>query len=94
MKNKILTFLLMGLFAVSLTNCSEEDEEVCEQDEICASESVTTCCDNDVCTWQYDGRTYSEDELAQLASDLGCTSAVADLIPSLQALAAKAQAQL
>ncbi len=88
MKNKWTSLLLIGFFALALTNCKEEDKETCEQDEICTNKNVTTCCDDTTCTWQYNDKTYTEDELGQLATDLGCT-AEADLIPSLQALALK-----
>ncbi|WP_020529678.1 hypothetical protein [Flexithrix dorotheae] len=69
-------FFILGLVTFALTNCDEEpeSEKSCSQDEICTSKNVTACCDDMVCVYEYDGKEYQEDELDQLAEDLGCSS--------------------
>ncbi len=62
--------------AFFFTQCGE-DEETCEEDEICTV-SVSVCCDdNDVCTYTYDGEEYSESEIVD-ALESQCTSVVID----------------
>ena len=71
-----LSILCMGLLFVVNTGCEEEAAESCEQEEICEGKEVTACCEGDVCYYTYDGKKYQESEIAQLALDLNCTSAV------------------
>jgi len=50
-------------------------EEVCEQETFCEEQSVTYCCTDDTdCYYTYAGRIYSEDQLDELADDLGCNA--------------------
>ncbi|UXP33831.1 hypothetical protein N6H18_07700 [Reichenbachiella agarivorans] len=97
--------LVFGLTAVMLTNCDSAVDalESCSQEEICPSKDVTACCDNKECVYKYDGKEYPEDDIDQLADDLGCGSSSnarvastegAELIGRLQDLLAEAKAGL
>ncbi len=69
---KTLIFPLLILIGISITAMECEPEETCEQDEICETKFVTACCTEDDCVYKYDGKEYSEDQVGQLALDLGC----------------------
>jgi len=101
--NLLFVLFTIGLLSITLSNCGEtESPESCAQDEICTGKSVTTCCTNDACVYKYNGKDYQEDELDQLADDLGCTSGGArvaseekeQLKDQLRALLNKAKAGL
>ena len=88
---------------MTLSNCGEtESQESCAQDEICTDKSVTSCCTDGTCVFKYNGKEYTEDQLAELADDLGCNDGGAriaaegneQVIFNLQALMAKAKAGL
>ncbi|MDW7692411.1 hypothetical protein R9C00_13255 [Flammeovirgaceae bacterium SG7u.111] len=101
----VALILLLGAMVLTLTNCSEGDDPLksCSQEEICTAKNVTACCDEDVCTYQFDGKEYSEAQLDELADDLGCASSArlsADseereqLINQLRALVQRAKSGL
>jgi hypothetical protein len=67
--------LLLGILLVTWYSCEQDPEETCVPDEYCNEQIVTVCCDNnDVCVYKFNGKEYTEDQLGQLASDLGCVS--------------------
>jgi hypothetical protein len=70
----LLPVVLIGIF-LAILSCQEKSKDTCEQDTICESKEVSACCTDTVCVWKYNGKEYKKDELAQLAIDLGCTSA-------------------
>jgi hypothetical protein len=74
MKKSIILLSLLSItaFFIAIYSCKVDSKETCQQDEICTSKFVSACCTNDVCTYTYDGKEYSEDEIDQLAKDLGC----------------------
>lgn len=74
MKKLILLLSVLASVAVVIViySCNDDSKETCKQDEICTSKFVSACCTNDVCTYTYNGKEYSEDEIDQLAKDLGC----------------------
>jgi hypothetical protein len=68
----VLSTLLLGIVVTTWYSCEKDDEETCLQDEICEV-MVTVCCDNDdVCVYKYDGKEYTEDQVDDLAEELGC----------------------
>ena len=91
-----LPSLLLGIFFVFISGCSTTPEETCEQDEICTGKTVTACCNEAGCYYEFNGVKYGDDaeSKAKLANDLGCTySALAtyetdikDLILRLESL--------
>lgn len=91
-----LSVLLFGIFLAFVSGCSTTPEETCEQDEICTGKTVTACCSENDCYYEYNGVKYGDDaeSVARLATDLGCTQAsaptfkedIGDLILRLQAL--------
>lgn len=73
----LLPIFLLGLFFfVASCEKTEDPVETCEQDEICESKSVTVCCTDNVCVYKYNEKEYAdtEESLAKLAKDLGCTA--------------------
>ncbi len=74
-----LPLILIGLFIAIIPRCTTTPEESCEQDEICAGKTVTACCTETECYYEYNGVQYGDDSesLAALAAELGCTQAVA-----------------
>ena len=76
MKKKIfgITFILLGVFSAVWYSCetNKDPEETCLQDEICEGKLVTACCTETECVKKYNGQEYTEDQLGQLAEDLGC----------------------
>lgn len=75
-KSKIyLPFILLGLFVAFISGCETTPVESCEQDEICVGKTVTACCSESECYYEYDGIQYGDDKesLAALAVALGCT---------------------
>ncbi len=96
-----LPIFLMGLFFVWISGCTETPVETCAQDEICTGKSVTACCTDTKCYYQYNGVEYGDDaaSLAQLAAALGCAQAssstyeseIEDLVLRLEALSEIAQ---
>ena len=101
---KIFYFLSAATLGTLLTvwySCEKDPEESCKQDEICEAKFVTACCTDNDCVYKYNGNEYTEDQVDQLAIDLGCTTAVslksadadedlAGVIEQLKALMAKA----
>ena len=88
--------LLMGTFLAFVSGCTSTPQESCEQDEICTGKTVTACCSDIECYYEFNGVKYGDDteSVAKLATDLGCTQAsapgfkeeIGDLILRLQAL--------
>lgn len=88
--------LLTVVFLAFVSGCEPIADETCEQDEICTGKSVTVCCSDSGCYYQYNGIQYADDpqSLAKLAADLGCTYAlnpnyeqeIKDIILKLEAL--------
>ena len=70
-----LSVFILGIFATLISGCETTPLESCEQDEICTGKSVTACCNETECYYEYNGVKYGDDaqSLAQLAKDLGCT---------------------
>lgn len=99
MKN-ILRYALILLFPLALVSCNDDDDETCEQDEICPNVEVTVCCTDDECTYEYDGRTYNETEYADLVQNIDCDNAAAPfnedsfVNQKLEAMTLKAKARM
>lgn len=72
----LISFVLLAILVTTYYSCEKILEEICEQDEICEGKFVTACCTEDECVYKYNGKEYTEDQLDQLAEDLGCASAV------------------
>jgi hypothetical protein len=73
----LLSVILLGILVTTWYSCEAVPEETCEQDEICENKFVTACCTENECVYKYNGKEYTEDQIDQLAEDLGCgTSAV------------------
>jgi hypothetical protein len=70
-----LSVLLLGMFLTYVSGCTTTPLESCEEDEICTGKTVTACCNEDECYYEYNGVKYGDDpaSLAKLANDLGCT---------------------
>lgn len=91
-----LTVFLFGFFLIFISGCDTTPTESCEQDEICTGKSVTACCSDADCYYEFNGVQYGDDaaSMASLAVALGCTQASAptyqedidDLVLRLQAL--------
>jgi hypothetical protein len=107
MKKRVLLLLpvvaLFGIILFSQIGCDSNPLESCEQEEICTGKSVTACCtEGSSCKYTFNGKVYSEDELTQLAKDLGCTSRkstcydeeIVELVSRLEALMERAHAGL
>jgi hypothetical protein len=77
----ILSVVLLGIMA-TWYSCETDPEETCQQDEICEGKYVTACCTENECVYKYNGKEYTEDQLDELAEDLGCGSASGVLIKS------------
>lgn len=101
-----LSAILLGILVTTWYSCESDPsdpEESCAQDEICEGKTVSACCTEDACVWEYNGKEYTQDELDQLIADLGCAvayspeefkAAKASIIDQLQALLEKAHAGL
>ncbi len=78
MKKKfyLLSIILLGILLTTWYSCSTDPQETCELDEICTNKFVTACCTETECVYKYGGKEYAEDQIDQLAADLGCGSAV------------------
>ena len=73
----LLSFVFLAVLVTTYYSCETDPEEVCLQDEICEGQFVTACCtEDDECVYKYNGKEYTEDQLDQLAEELGCASAV------------------
>jgi len=72
----LLSFVLLAILVTTYYSCETDPEEICEQDEICEGKLVTACCTENECVYKYNGIEYTEDQLDQLAEELGCASAV------------------
>jgi hypothetical protein len=75
----LLSVVFLGFLATTWYGCEGGPEETCEQDEICEGKFVTACCTENECVYKYNGKEYREDEIEQLAIDLGCGTAVVGL---------------
>ena len=74
----LLSVVLLGILITTWYSCEEDPEETCFQDEICPAKFVTACCTETECVYKYGGKEYTEDQLDELAEDLGCgASAIA-----------------
>ncbi|PWE00135.1 hypothetical protein [Marinilabilia rubra] len=64
MKKKIfyLPLILLSILGAIQVGCQEEDEEICESfDANCdAPNLATTCCTDDVCYYEYNGKKYED----------------------------------
>ena len=79
-KNKIyLSVIILALIVGFISGCETTPTESCEQDEICSGKTVTACCTETSCYYEYNGVQYGDDaaSLAALAAALGCTQASA-----------------
>ena len=91
-----LPFLLTGIFLIFISGCETTPAESCEQEDICVGKSVTACCTENNCYYEFNGVKYGDDaqSLSNLANALGCTNAsapnydaeISDLILRLQNL--------
>lgn len=80
MKKKfyLLSIIILGILVTTWYSCETDPEETCGLDEICAGVYVTYCCTEDGCVYKYNGKEYTDDQLDELAEDLGCgASAIA-----------------
>ena len=78
-KNKIyLSVIILALIVGFISGCETTPTESCEQDEICSGKTVTACCTETSCYYEYNGVQYGDDaeSLARLAAALGCASAM------------------
>ena len=71
----LMAVIFSGLLVTAaIFSCKDDSKESCLQDEIC-DVTLTACCDdNDVCTYKYNGKEYSEDDYDQLLIDMGCST--------------------
>jgi hypothetical protein len=102
----LLSAILLGIAVTTWYSCETDPEETCEQDEICEAKFVTACCTDNECVYKYNGKEYSEDQVGQLAKDLGCDAvneemesesqkkALASVVDQLKALMAKTREQV
>lgn len=76
-KNIIHSLLIASFIIIGLNGCIEEPEESCEPDGTFCNNTklVTFCCTEDECIYKYNGKEYPEDNLDELATDLGCGTA-------------------
>jgi hypothetical protein len=91
-----LSTLLLGVFLVFVSGCDTTPEEECVQEEMCSGKTVTACCDESNCYFEYNGKIYGDDaeSTEELLEDLGCTNTTMatyesdkrDLVLRLQAL--------
>ena len=98
----LFTYLFIGCIVLIITSCEDDPTESCEQEEICEAKVVTACCTEDRCVYKWDGKEYPEEDIDQLADDLGCAavsikstdydSDMAAIINQLQILMDKAHA--
>jgi len=74
MKKKfyLLSVILMVILVTTWYSCELDPQETCEQDEICENKFVTYCCTENECVYKWNGKEYTDDQLDQLAEDLGC----------------------
>jgi len=72
----LLSAVLIGILVITYYSCESDPEETCYQDEICTDKFVSACCTENECLYKYNGKEYTEDQIDQLAEDLGCSSAV------------------
>jgi len=77
MKKKfyLLSVILLGILVTTWHSCETDPEETCEQDEICENKFVTYCCTENECVYKWNGKEYTDDQLDELAEELGCGSA-------------------
>jgi hypothetical protein len=98
----LLSVILLGILVTMIFSCKKDSKETCQQDEICTEKFVTACCTDSVCVYKYNGHEYTEDQVGQLADDLGCTSKKAlkstgeeddlsDVVSQLKALMSRVQ---
>ncbi|MBN1597839.1 MAG: hypothetical protein JW894_06055 [Bacteroidales bacterium] len=73
----LLTAIILGILITTWYSCESDPKETCQQDEICDGHMVTACCTDNECVYYYNGREYTEDDLDDLAVDLGCSSVIA-----------------
>ena len=96
-----LQIIFLGLFIAFISGCTTTPQETCEQDEICSGKTVTACCTETSCYYEYNGVQYGDDaeSLARLAAALGCASAknynedIGNLILRIEALGEIARTQ-
>jgi hypothetical protein len=71
----LIAVLFITVLAATWYSCGDTNPlETCEQDEICTDKYVTACCTNNVCVYKYNGNVYTENQLDDLATELGCSS--------------------
>jgi len=102
-KNFLVWTILLGIFVVTWYGCETDPEETCEQEVICEEKSVTYCCTEGECVYKFNGKEYTDDQIDELAEDMGCSTAVSilksgvqvkdysEIIAKLKALKAKVQ---
>jgi ADP-ribosylglycohydrolase len=93
----------MGIFMIFISGCDTTPTESCEQEEICVGKSVTACCTETNCYYEFNGVEYGDDtqSMLNLANALGCTQAsdptykedIDDLVLRLEALGEITRAQ-
>lgn len=98
-----LPIILLGLFIAFISGCTTTPTESCEQDEICTGKTVTACCTDTNCYYEYNGVKYGDDaeSKAKLAAALACSQAnaptykedISDLVLRLEALSEIARTQ-
>ncbi len=80
----LLGVVLLGILVTTLYKCETDPEETCQQDEICEAKFVTACCTQNECVYKFNGKEYAEDEIDQLAIDLGCEPSAVILKSGIQ----------
>jgi len=86
MKKHLYLFCLLAFSIGTLSSCGEDDEETCDELEVCTNESVTSCCtcaDDACCTYTYEGVEYATADEAADAIGCGGTAEKADIIDRL-----------
>ncbi|MEP2023987.1 MAG: hypothetical protein ABJH98_06800 [Reichenbachiella sp.] len=95
MKKSIFLYCILFFVVGVLSSCGDDDEETCDEFEVCTNESATSCCtcaDDSCCTYTYDGVEYDTADEAADAIGCGGTAEKAQLIGILKAARTRAKA--
>jgi len=94
--NIYLPVLMFGLFFIFISGCTTTPTESCVQEDFCPGKTVTACCTDTECSFEYNGVKYGDDQESKdkLADLLGCVQAsaptykedISDLVLRLDAL--------
>jgi len=74
LKNNLL--IVASCVALFLVSCEDDEEgSTCDIVEICEDNTTNLCCNDDqVCTYTFNGKDYSDDEYDDLVDDIACSA--------------------